>query len=123
MKLRIKGNSIRLRLTQTEVKDLQTQNIIEQCVQFPNQSQLKYGINILTGDDGLTVDFAKNKLSVNIGSNRVNSWYSDEEISISGYVDNPGNEKLLILIEKDFKCLSPRDEDESDMFPHPKEKH
>jgi len=26
------------------------------------------------------------------------------------------------MIEKDFKCLSPRDEDESDMFPHPSQK-
>ena len=123
MKLRIKGNSIRLRLTKTEVKDLQSHSMIEECLHFPNQSQLKYGINVLTGDDGLCVDFDKNKLCVTIGSNMINSWYSDEEVSFSAYVDNSDKEKLLILIEKDFKCLSPRDEDESDMFPHPKDKH
>ena len=37
------------------------------------------------------------------------------------FAGNTGIEVEKILIEKDFKCLSPRDEDESDMFPHPKQ--
>ena len=32
-------------------------------------------------------------------------------------------DKLSILVEKDFKCLTDRSEDESDMFPNPKESH
>ena len=48
------------------------------------------------------------------------AWATTEQVSIQGeqMLDDGG--KLKILVEKDFVCLTGRDdEDESDMYPHP----
>jgi hypothetical protein len=48
------------------------------------------------------------------------AWASTEQVSIQGeqMLDEGGT--LKILVEKDFVCLTGRDdEDESDMYPHP----
>jgi hypothetical protein len=48
------------------------------------------------------------------------AWASSEQVSITGEQQHNNGDKLVILVEKDFACLAPREgEDESDMFPHP----
>ena len=43
-----------------------------------------------------------------------------DQVSIRGEQVLADGEKLSILVEKDFVCLTGRDdEDESDMYPHP----
>ena len=51
----------------------------------------------------------------------VRAWANSEQVSIIGEQQHKNGDKLDILVEKDFSCLTPREgEDESDMFPHPK---
>ena len=42
MKLRVKGNSIRLRLTQSEVKRMQTENKVCESIDFGDDAVLYY---------------------------------------------------------------------------------
>ena len=47
---------------------------------------------------------------------------STEQVSIAANEALDDGDSLKILVERDFACLAPReDEDESDMFPHPLE--
>ena len=44
-----------------------------------------------------------------------------EQVSIDDQQVLVDGDKLRVIVEKDFACLTPRDgEDESDMYPHPK---
>ena len=48
------------------------------------------------------------------------AWATSEQVSIEGEQVLDDGETLSLLVEKDFVCLAPReDEDESDMYPHP----
>ncbi len=50
------------------------------------------------------------------------AWANSSEISLRASSPLPDGNELTILVEKDFKCLTDRPhEDESDLFPHPKE--
>jgi hypothetical protein len=49
-------------------------------------------------------------------------WATSEQVSIEANEALDDGDSLKILVEKDFACLAPReDEDETDMYPHPLE--
>lgn len=119
MKLRIKGNSIRLRLTQTDVSKFITDGKLVETVEFGNDSETKFSYELLVSETAENVRAAFNNgtISVLVPKNTAEDWANGESVGIAG----DENSKLKILIEKDFACLAPRlGEDESDNFPHPK---
>ena len=121
MKLRIKGNSIRFRLTQSEVKIVEQTGLVKDQIKFSNSISLEYEIKAATGLEYVEATYSENKITLNVNESLIRDWAHSDQVTISSSLDLSSNENLTILIEKDFKCLSPRDEDESDMFPHPKQ--
>ncbi len=120
MKLRIKGNTIRLRLTQTEVDKL-SEGTAEDKTQFPGGHSLVYKIQ---SAENFKVNFNDGTVLISVPRNQIKDWADSDKIEISNSFELPNNEQLLISIEKDFKCLTERPkEDESDMYPNPLEKH
>ena len=120
MKLRIKGNTIRFRLTQSEV-DLLANGTVEDKTQFPGGNSLIYQIN--SGEE-FGVIFNGGTVSISIPESDVQRWATTDKIEIANSIELENNEQLEISIEKDFKCLTERPkEDESDMYPNPLEKH
>ena len=64
--------------------------------------------------------FSDRVLTVRLPDSMVRNWATSDEVSIQGNQLLDGGETLKILVEKDFQCLTGReDEDESDMYPHP----
>ena len=121
MKLRIKGNSIRFRLTQSEVKIVEQTGLVKDQIKFSNSISLEYEIKAATGLEYVEATYSENKITLKVNESLIRDWAHSDQVTISSSLDLSSNENLAILIEKDFKCLSPRDEDESDMFPHPKQ--
>lgn len=123
MKLRIMGNSLRIRLSQTEINTLGKDNMIQDSIQFPNKVKLEYEI-IASKSDKWDCFYTSNKISLAIPQLLINKWVTTEMVGLDNLMDLENNLKLSILIEKDFKCLSTRpDEDESDLYPNPLESH
>ena len=118
MKIRMKGNSIRLRLTQSEVRELGESTSIFETVDF-GSSSFSYGLSI--AGETLAASLDNNKITVNIPESKALNWInSDDEIGIEGESDLENGGKLHLLVEKDFVCLTDRpNEDESDNFPKP----
>ena len=119
MKLRIQDNSIRFRLTRTEVDALRAEGSVNAKVCFPDGAGLEYSLETssLTGQP--RAQYSADRLVVQIPQATARQWAATEEVSITGAQPLEDGE-LSILIEKDFACLTPREgEDESDMFPHP----
>ena len=121
MKLRIKGNSIRFRLTQSEVKIVEQTGLVKDQIKFSDSISLEYEIKAATGLEYVEATYSENKITLKVNESLIRDWAHSDQVTISSSLDLSSNENLTILIEKDFKCLSPRDEDESDMFPHPKQ--
>lgn len=119
MKLRIKGDTIRLRLTQSEVQRFGSKGNLMEKTHF-GHSVLSYSLQQKPSGN-LEALFNGNQLRVYIPSDIAENWVNSDQVSLTNEVKLKANRSLRILVEKDFKCLDERlNEDESDNFPNPK---
>ncbi len=122
MKLRIRDNSIRLRLTQAEADTVRTAGIVNARVSLPGGDGLDYILESPMVTKRPSARFTDGALTVMLPEADVMQWASTEQVSIAANETLDDGDLLKILVEKDFACLAPREgEDESDMFPHPQE--
>lgn len=123
MKLRIRDNSIRLRLTQPEVQAIGSDGLVSASVLFAGGATLTYCVESSPACVDPVAQFANGQLSVRLPKSWVNNWVeSNDEVAISSEQQLDQGGVLKILVEKDFACLAPREgEDESDMYPHPQQ--
>jgi hypothetical protein len=114
MKIRINGNSIRLRLSKTEVSTLISEGQVVSVCNFGNNCLI---YKLVQGHfTDLSAQFTDDVISVFIPSTMTKNWENDDRIGFE-YVDDEG---LFIQVENDFQCLQQRPhEDEADLFPHP----
>lgn len=121
MKLRIKGNSIRLRLSRSEVDQLREGGDVQETIGFgPGEhNQLKYMITLI-GSAEITASFAENQIIIGIPKAVGDEWAATEKIGIEGRLPIGDGEILEVAVEKDFACKQPRDnEDQTDLFENP----
>jgi len=120
MKLRIRGNSIRFRLTITEVEKFATDGVIEESVTF-GQGLGAFRYEMIVGsDEAACAKFEINCLSVTIPSSDARDWTGSDKVGLEYLQPISDLDSLRIVIEKDFACLAERqDEDDSDAFPNP----
>ena len=121
MKLRIRGNSIRLRLKRSEVDRLAAGTSIVEQTHFPD-SVLTYRLNVCD-TNVISARFDNGSLVVSLPRSNALDWAGTNQVSLHAEEIISGTGSLSLLIEKDFSCLEPghhRDcEDDEDTFPHP----
>ena len=114
MKLRISGNSLRLRLTRSEVEEFAETGSYENSIDLAGGS-LAYRL-ARTDGDSLTASLSGNAITVSVPAGEADRWTGSEDIGIEA----PDHGGLKIVIEKDFACLNRREgEDTDDHYPHP----
>ncbi len=119
MKLRILGNSVRLRLTQIEVQDLAEGQTVREITHFGLDNLLEYKL-MMTDTPGIQANFQGGKITIELPKNIGSPWAKGSEISLRENIQIKEDMALSILIEKDFKCKTERvGENEDDMFPNP----
>jgi hypothetical protein len=120
MKLRIFGNSLRLRLSQSEVTALAASGKVEDRISFGKSAGQSLTYTLLTADvPNISASFDNGAIRVDVPRDLARNWAGSDEVSLKAEQPLDSGDSLKILIEKDFKCLTPRDEDESDNFPNP----
>jgi hypothetical protein len=121
MKIRIKGNSLRIRLSQSEITDFGSLGSITDTISFspvPGNS-LRYSI-VAAGKQKIGAQFKGNHIKILIPEALAKEWVESNRVSLSESKKIGNDETLSILIEKDFQCLHKRPgEDEMDNFPNP----
>ena len=122
MKLRIKGDSLRLRLTQGEVGRFASAGVVEETIGFctsPDQS-LVYRVYRDDSVASISAEFTDNELTVRVSADLATQWIGTEQVGMEAHTDIGNRRFLHIMIEKDFACLTPRlGDDDKDTFPHP----
>ena len=120
MKLRIRDNSVRVRLTRGEVDDLRDNGVVSARTGFPGSREFQYRVESSPASVIPGAFFSDNVVTVRLPETTVLAWANSEQVSIAGEQRLDDGEQLMILVEKDFACLAPREgEDETDMFAHP----
>ena len=121
MKLRIRGNSIRLRLTKTEIVQFADTGRVEETVEFGlSQTALSYQLYTTSDAETIRAKFEDNCLYILVPKPDAENWINSEKVGIEAGQPLGDNKYLRLLLEKDFACLTDRtDEDETDAFPNP----
>jgi hypothetical protein len=121
MKLRIRGDSMRLRLKRSEVDRLAAGISIVEETHFPG-AVLTYRLDV-SENSSFSAAFDNGTLSLSLPKSKVLHWANTDDVSLFAEQKVSGSGSLSLLIEKDFKCLEPghhRDcADDEDTFPHP----
>ncbi len=120
MKLRVLDNSIRLRLTRTEVDLVRTDGLVRGRVPLAGGNNFDYVLESSPATVKPEAHISNNVLTVRVPEAEILSWSGSDDVSIAATQDLADGVELKILVEKDFACLAPREgEDETDMYPHP----
>jgi hypothetical protein len=119
MKIRIKGNSLRLRLSRTEVDKLATEGRIEEQTEF-NGGIFRYVLQAKKDTHLLDAELEGNTITMYIGAELPSLWANNEQVGYSKTIVLQNGNQLSLLLEKDFKCIdSDSGEDQSDNYEHP----
>jgi hypothetical protein len=121
MKLRIKGNSLRLRVSRSEVARILRRERVEETIHFaphPN-AKFTYALEQEPSVSTPTVRYAERDITVLVPAALANTWCSTDLVGIAESVSLGSLGSLELLIEKDFACLDRSDEDNQDTFANP----
>lgn len=118
MKIRIKGNSVRFRLTKTEVETFSKTGSYTEVTHFQSKA-LTYTLAAKAEITQLEADFIDNAITIYFPKSEQEGWATSDRVGYSNSVDWNDPNALSLLVEKDFTCLDNTIEDQSDNYPNP----
>lgn len=121
MKLRIKGDSLRVRVSRSEVTRLLAGDCLEETVHFTPEAyaKLTYALQREPSLSRPTVQYTENRVAILLPGDQANAWGTTDQVGIAEDISLGNLGSLAILIEKDFACLDRSLEDNEDTFPNP----
>ena len=118
MKIRIKGNSIRYRLTKTEVETFSKVGFYEEKTEFKDHI-FKYVLQSKEHISHLEADFKNDTISMYLPEKDKLAWANSDRVGFQNTIALGNGKELFLLLEKDFACLDETIEDQSDNYPNP----
>lgn len=112
MKIRIKDNSVRLRLTQTEISELGEKGIVSASTKFVDRPFI-YSIEA-SDDTTLSAAFVENRIALTMPKPMIDELVNTDRVGFEGQAG-----LVKLLVEKDFVCIDNSLEDQSDNYPNP----
>lgn len=118
MKLRIKGNSIRIRLTRSEVDSFCKNGYLEEKTEFGNGA-FTYALQSKEGIPSLQAGFSGGKMTMYVPADIPAAWATNDIVGYDNNMQLTDGKQLSLLLEKDFKCIDNANEDQSDNYENP----
>jgi hypothetical protein len=122
MKLRIKGNSLRLRVSPSEMEQLLNSGRVEETIYFGAEegARLTYALEHCAHAEAMTVVYRPQEVTVLVSSREARTWAEGNNVGLYGAACS-GHGPLELAIEKDFACLDKEGAENTDTFPNPKQ--
>jgi hypothetical protein len=102
VKLRIRDNSVGLRLTQEEIETLRQQGVLSARTGFPGGRELRYELESSPASVAPAAFFSDNVLTVRLPETAVLAWATTGQAAIEGEQVLVDGEKLAIVVAKDL---------------------
>jgi len=120
MKLRMKENSLRLRISRSELARFAAEHRIEETVHLTPEpdGKLTYVLESAPGA-AASVRYAAQEITVVITEEQARTWSEEDQVGIYTTIDIGPAGMLEVIVEKDFACLDRSDEDNEDTFANP----
>jgi hypothetical protein len=122
MKLRIKGNTLRIRVSRSELAKLLGGERVEDAIQFTSapESRLTYSLQAAPQSKAIAIEWKPQWVTVSISKERMNKWALESEVGIYEAIHLGPAGSLAVTIEKDFACLDGSDGENADSFDNPR---
>jgi hypothetical protein len=121
MKLLLQGNSLRLRLSQSEVAQFSKTGFVEEGIQFGPGANFAYTLESMSSLSAPQAVFSNGWLRIQVPGAEATQWACSDRVSLSGEQALASGQRLALLIEKDFQCMHGGEERDLDAFPNPLE--
>jgi hypothetical protein len=120
MKLRIKGESLRLRVSRSDLERLMRDGRIEESIHFGSLpgAQWTYALELDAHESAISMRYAGSEVAVILSNSEAKNWVDTDAVGIYGEVRG-GAGSLELIVEKDFACLDRGGEENADAFPNP----
>ena len=119
MKLRLRKNSLRLRLLRGEVDRLARREPVEEVIAFAPDRELRYRL-VVSNTAVVRAAFEGAVITVELPAPLAHQFAESDLVTIEHQQATGPGEALTILVEKDFICLDRKnDPDNADAYPHP----
>jgi hypothetical protein len=120
MKLRLHGDSIRLRLKPAEVAELARSGSVHAMTHLTADSYFLYRLSADAGIERPTATLTGRELCVAVPRAQAADWATTDRVAISAEQEWSEGQSLTILIEKDFECLDATKHQTGEvLYPHP----
>jgi hypothetical protein len=122
MKIRIQGNSMRIRVGRSELARFLQEGRIEDTIQFAPapEARLTYALEVSPADTTQKqVRHSPHEVVVILDSRQVVQWSLESEVGVYTQVPIGAGDSLEVIVEKDFACLDRSDEGNKDTFANP----
>ncbi len=120
MKLRIKGDSLRLRVGPSEIARLMEKGRVEETIHLglEDDKRLTYALEV--GDvGGIAVRHEGTRVAVILPTGSARAWAQGADVGVYGSV-GVSSGRLEIAVEKDWACLDKSEGEDAETFPNPK---
>ena len=111
MKIRITDNTLRIRLSQSDLTDLSTLKPVTVSLALEFAIQLQVQQSYIHGaantaethfDNDSEIHFEHHTINISIASNQLLPWIDSSEIRFTTTYTYPNNRTLNLIVEKDF---------------------
>jgi hypothetical protein len=125
VKLRIHRNSLRVRVSQSEMAQFVESGRLEETIYFGRDADAALTYVLFQDKFGqeVEVEYCQHLVTIVLPAAEVHVWSATEQVGIAGEVDLGARGTLSILVEKDFACLDRSDKENADTFPNPLAAH
>jgi hypothetical protein len=120
VKIRIQGNSIRARLSRSEVAQLGQRFPVQQQTMFSTGSILVCIVSPEKDSKAVSASFEGTTITISLPLGEVAAWANSDQVAIEGELPIDDRNSLRLLVEKDFECLHARTDEADDAFPNPR---
>ena len=120
MKLRLRHNSIRLRLLKGEVDSFRETGFVAEEIIFPDGRKFTYAIERNDAIERPEARLAESRVTILVPKADADVWTETDEVGIRYDIGCGNGIELRVVIEKDFVCIDRKDDpDNADAFPNP----
>lgn len=121
MKLRITGNSLRLRVSRSELARFLNGSRIEETIRFSPApaAVFSYALDSAVQSSAIRVEYEPQKVIIILSRDQAIVWGMENEVGVYGTLGIGDTDSLEVIVEKDFACLDRSDEENQDTFANP----
>lgn len=119
MKLRIKDNSLRLRLDQEDMAAFKVAGRVEAATLFGDGARFQYALEASADVDRLTARMEGSRIAIFVPEALAEEWVQTDRVSLEAEQATGEDAALHLLVEKDLGCRhTASGADEEKMFEH-----